>query len=109
MKRVRHPNVVLFMGAVTRVPQLSIVTEFLPRGSLFRLIHQSNNHQLDERRRLRMAFDVVCLSYLLLLCFIHTENFDQFFSNTWLLFVIGLWYELFTQLLPRHSSRRFKV
>lgn len=31
MKRVRHPNVVLFMGAITRPPNLSIVTEFLPR------------------------------------------------------------------------------
>ncbi|GAB4845297.1 hypothetical protein Ancab_038706 [Ancistrocladus abbreviatus] len=31
MKRLRHPNVVLFMGAVTRPPNLSIVTEFLPR------------------------------------------------------------------------------
>ncbi|KAF8723492.1 hypothetical protein HU200_021439 [Digitaria exilis] len=57
MRRLRHPNVVLFMGAVTRVPHLSIVTEFLPRGSLFRLIHRPNN-QLDERRRLRMALDV---------------------------------------------------
>jgi serine/threonine protein kinase len=57
MKRLCHPNVVLFMGAVTRVPHLSIVTEFLPRGSLFRLIHRPNN-QLDERRRLRMALDV---------------------------------------------------
>ncbi|CAM0944217.1 unnamed protein product [Alopecurus aequalis] len=57
MKRLRHPNVVLFMGAITRVPNLSIVTEFLPRGSLFRLIHRPNN-QLDEKRRLRMALDV---------------------------------------------------
>ncbi|KAL9441043.1 hypothetical protein AB3S75_019669 [Citrus x aurantiifolia] len=56
MKRVRHPNVVLFMGAVTRPPNLSIVTEFLPRGSLYRLLHRHNN-QLDERRRLRMALD----------------------------------------------------
>ncbi|KAK4414201.1 putative serine/threonine-protein kinase SIS8 [Sesamum alatum] len=56
MKRVRHPNVVLFMGAITRPPNLSIVTEFLPRGSLYRLIHRPNN-QLDERRRLRMALD----------------------------------------------------
>ncbi|GAY58993.1 hypothetical protein CUMW_191170 [Citrus unshiu] len=56
MKRVRHPNVVLFMGAVTRPPNLSIVTEFLPRGSLYRLLHRPNN-QLDERRRLRMALD----------------------------------------------------
>ncbi|PON49795.1 Mitogen-activated protein kinase kinase kinase [Trema orientale] len=56
MKRLRHPNVVLFMGAVTRTPNLSIVTEFLPRGSLYRLLHRPNN-QLDERRRLRMALD----------------------------------------------------
>ncbi|XP_042488189.1 probable serine/threonine-protein kinase SIS8 isoform X3 [Macadamia integrifolia] len=57
IKKLRHPNVVLFMGAVTRAPNLSIVTEFLPRGSLYRLIHRPNN-QLDERRRLRMALDV---------------------------------------------------
>ncbi|XP_042411269.1 probable serine/threonine-protein kinase SIS8 isoform X2 [Zingiber officinale] len=57
MKRLRHPNVVLFMGAVTCVPNLSIVTEFLHRGSLFRLIHRPNN-QLDERRRLRMSLDI---------------------------------------------------
>ncbi|KAK1406348.1 hypothetical protein QVD17_41642 [Tagetes erecta] len=56
MKRVRHPNVVLFMGAVTRAPHLSIVTEFLPRGSLYKLLHRPNN-QLDIRRRLRMALD----------------------------------------------------
>ncbi|XP_044476993.1 probable serine/threonine-protein kinase SIS8 isoform X2 [Mangifera indica] len=56
MRKVRHPNVVLFMGAVTRVPNLSIVTEFLPRGSLYRLLHRPSN-QLDERRRLRMALD----------------------------------------------------
>lgn len=31
MRRLRHPNVVLFMGAVTRPPHLSIVSEFLPR------------------------------------------------------------------------------
>ncbi|XP_022558829.2 probable serine/threonine-protein kinase SIS8 isoform X1 [Brassica napus] len=56
MRRLRHPNIVLFMGAVTRPPHLSIVTEFLPRGSLYRLIHRPNN-QLDERKRLRMALD----------------------------------------------------
>ncbi|XP_059631240.1 serine/threonine-protein kinase CTR1 isoform X2 [Cornus florida] len=59
MKRVRHPNVVLFMGAVTKRPHLSIVTEYLPRGSLYRLIHRpSAGEVLDKRRRLRMALDV---------------------------------------------------
>jgi hypothetical protein len=31
MRRLRHPNIVLFMGAVTRPPHLSIVSEYLPR------------------------------------------------------------------------------
>ncbi|GLU16071.1 hypothetical protein SLE2022_325210 [Rubroshorea leprosula] len=59
MKRVRHPNVVLFMGAVTKRPNLSIVTEYLPRGSLYRLINRPTAGEiLDQRRRLRMALDV---------------------------------------------------
>ncbi|KAL8107282.1 hypothetical protein AgCh_023909 [Apium graveolens] len=68
MLRLRHPNVVLFMGAVTRPPNLSILTEFLPRGSLFKLLHRPNI-QLDEKRRLRMALDVAKgMNYL------HTSN-----------------------------------
>lgn len=31
MERLRHPNIVLFMGAVTQPPNLSIVTEYLSR------------------------------------------------------------------------------
>ncbi|KAL5714373.1 hypothetical protein ACHQM5_016342 [Ranunculus cassubicifolius] len=59
MKRVRHPNVVLFMGAVTKRPNLSIVTEYLPRGSLYRLINRASAGEvLDKRRRLRMSLDV---------------------------------------------------
>uniref|UniRef100_A0A1D1Y4B0 non-specific serine/threonine protein kinase n=1 Tax=Anthurium amnicola TaxID=1678845 RepID=A0A1D1Y4B0_9ARAE len=59
MKRVRHPNVVLFMGAVTKRPNLSIVTEYMPRGSLYRLINKAAAGEiLDKRRRLRMALDV---------------------------------------------------
>ncbi|KAK6236742.1 hypothetical protein QUC31_020538 [Theobroma cacao] len=82
MLRLRHPNVVLFMGAVTRSPHFSILTEFLPRywtpipcalvdafmllsayvlwfavGSLYKLLHRPNP-QLDEKRRMRMALDV---------------------------------------------------
>ncbi|KAG8491318.1 hypothetical protein CXB51_014467 [Gossypium anomalum] len=68
MLRLRHPNVVLFMGAVTRSPHFSILTEFLPRGSLYKLLHRSNP-QLDEKRRMRMALDVAKgMNYL------HTSN-----------------------------------
>ncbi|KAK8651504.1 hypothetical protein V6N13_141105 [Hibiscus sabdariffa] len=57
MRRLRHPNVVLFMGAVTRPPNLSIITEFLPRGSLFKILHRPHS-QVDEKRRIKMALDV---------------------------------------------------
>lgn len=39
MLRLRHPNVVLFMGAVTRPPNLSILTEFLPRFISFSYVN----------------------------------------------------------------------
>ncbi|XP_022863781.1 serine/threonine-protein kinase CTR1-like isoform X3 [Olea europaea var. sylvestris] len=66
MKRLRHPNIVLFMGAVTEPPNLSIVTEYLSRGSLYRLLRRPDAREvLDERRRLCMAYDVVKgMSYL---------------------------------------------
>ncbi|KAM3241258.1 hypothetical protein ACQJBY_054321 [Aegilops geniculata] len=57
MSRLRHPNVVLFLGYVTQPPNLSILTEYLPRGSLYRLLHRPNS-KVDETRRLKMAFDV---------------------------------------------------
>ncbi|GAA0142594.1 non-receptor serine/threonine protein kinase [Lithospermum erythrorhizon] len=57
MKRLRHPNILLFMGAVTSPQRLCIVTEFLPRGSLFRLL-QRNMPKLDWRRRIHMALDI---------------------------------------------------
>jgi sterile alpha motif and leucine zipper-containing kinase AZK len=75
MSRLRHPNVVLFLGYVTQPPNLSILTEYLPRGSLYRLLHRPNS-QIDETRRLKMALDVVsfrklfCLFSLLMLIFI---------------------------------------
>ncbi|XVF82735.1 hypothetical protein PTKIN_Ptkin16aG0073400 [Pterospermum kingtungense] len=59
MKCLRHPNIVLFMGAVTQPPMLSIITEYLPRGSLFRLLQMPDaGLVLDERLRLNMALDV---------------------------------------------------
>ncbi|XP_073223308.1 serine/threonine-protein kinase CTR1 isoform X1 [Cicer arietinum] len=59
MKYLRHPNIVLLMGAVTQPPNLSIVTEYLSRGSLYRLLHRPGAKEvLDERRRLSMAYDV---------------------------------------------------
>lgn len=78
MMRLRHPNVLLFMGAVTEPPNLSIVTQFLPRGSLFRLLHKSNA-VIDERLRLKMAVDVAkgsCYQTLCLSQHFHSRLLD---------------------------------
>ena len=59
MKRLRHPNIVQFIGACTQPPDLCIITQYVPRGSLFKLLHRSNaGSQLDHKRKLRMALDV---------------------------------------------------
>ncbi|KAK6124290.1 hypothetical protein DH2020_041981 [Rehmannia glutinosa] len=42
--RIRHPNVILFLGACMEPPRLSIVTEYMEMGSLYYLIHASAEH-----------------------------------------------------------------
>lgn len=39
MATLRHPNVVLFMGVCTAAPNYAIVTEYMPRGSLWGVLH----------------------------------------------------------------------
>lgn len=60
MKRLRHPNVVLFMGAITRAPNLSIVTEFLPRYLdfciFFLLLILKSQHSFMEFNRFHRYF-----------------------------------------------------
>ncbi|CAF1703548.1 BnaCnng32250D [Brassica napus] len=63
MKRLRHPNVLLFMGAVTSPQRLCVVSELLPRGSLFYLL-QRKTSKLDWRR-IHMALDIALgMNYL---------------------------------------------
>ena len=56
---LRHPNIVLFMGACEVAPNLCLVMEFCPRGSLDQLLAQGgrlgNGKLLDRRRRTRLA------------------------------------------------------
>lgn len=40
MKRMRHPNIITFLGAVTKPPNMAIVTQYAARGSLFRMLHR---------------------------------------------------------------------
>ncbi|GLT30285.1 hypothetical protein SLA2020_050920 [Shorea laevis] len=40
MRKIRHKNVVQFIGACTRPPKLCIVTEFMARGSIYDYLHK---------------------------------------------------------------------
>ena len=62
MRRLRHPNVVLLMGVVMHQPNMSIVMEYLHRGSLYKLLHRDQppriKSALNVARRMRMALDI---------------------------------------------------
>jgi serine/threonine protein kinase len=57
MTGLRHPNLVLFMGAVVK-PQMAIVFELCGGDTLFKLLHQSRDVMLSWTQRLQMAKDV---------------------------------------------------
>ncbi|XP_024026564.1 serine/threonine-protein kinase EDR1 [Morus notabilis] len=59
LSRLRHPNVILFLGACTKPPRLSMVTEYMEMGSLYYLIHLSGQKKrLSWRRKLKMLRDI---------------------------------------------------
>lgn len=59
LSRLRHPNVILFLGACMTPPHLSMVTEYMEMGSLYYLIHMSGQKKkLSWRRRLKMLRDI---------------------------------------------------
>ena len=56
---LRHPNVVLFMGAATVAPDLCIVMEHAARGSLYRVLHQRDRQAgIDHARRIQWATEI---------------------------------------------------
>ncbi|KAI9177115.1 hypothetical protein LWI28_011259 [Acer negundo] len=59
LSRLRHPNVILFLGACAKPPRLSMVTEYMEMGSLYYLIHLSGlKKKFIWRRRLKMLRDI---------------------------------------------------
>jgi hypothetical protein len=55
MRRLRHPNIVMFMGAVTKPPDICLVTELL-QMSLFDLLHNTKV-KLTWKIRFKIAID----------------------------------------------------
>lgn len=53
MEAVRHPSIVMFLGAVTTQPHYSIILEYCSKGSLWSYLQNKDNAiSWEERRRL---------------------------------------------------------
>ena len=57
MESLRHPNIVMFMGACTKLPNLAIVLEFCSRKSLWSLL-QDSSIKLNWEDRRRLALEI---------------------------------------------------
>ncbi|KAJ6708674.1 SERINE/THREONINE-PROTEIN KINASE STY46-LIKE [Salix koriyanagi] len=57
MRKVRHKNIVQFIGSCTRPPSLCIVTEFMSGGSMYDFLHKQKG-SLNLQSLLRVAIDV---------------------------------------------------
>jgi alpha-tubulin suppressor-like RCC1 family protein len=58
LKNLRHPHILLFMGACTVAPNFFIVTEFCDNGNLFELLHQNKNTPLSLEERKRISLEI---------------------------------------------------
>jgi len=64
--RCQHPNLVSLIGACTELPHMCIVTEFLPGGSIAKLLR---GPPLSRTKILQICVDIACgLDYL------HSQN-----------------------------------
>ena len=43
LSRLRHPSIVLWLGACTQAPNLTIVLEYMEKGSLHQFLHRTTN------------------------------------------------------------------
>lgn len=65
MSQLRHPNLVLFMGACVS-PSMAIVTEFCGGNTVYSLLHEQSNVMLSWKQRLTMAKDIA-----MGMCYLH--------------------------------------
>ncbi|XP_074294468.1 serine/threonine-protein kinase STY46-like isoform X2 [Silene latifolia] len=57
MRKIQHKNVVRFIGACTKHPNLFLLTEFMPKGNLYDFMHK-RKRVLEFQLLLRAAIDI---------------------------------------------------
>ena len=57
MKEMRHPNIVMFYGAVVEPPNYCLILEYCGRGSLWQVLH-SKEHRMSWNFRKKLSLDI---------------------------------------------------
>jgi alpha-tubulin suppressor-like RCC1 family protein len=58
LKKLRHPNILLYVGACTTGPNYFLVTEYCEQGNLFDFLHTGRRVALQSKDRLRIALEI---------------------------------------------------
>ncbi len=70
---LRHPNVVLLMGVVPKIPDIVIVFEYM-KDSLYSVLHLKKQLQIPIEKRINMAYDVAqCFNCMHTLGIVHRD------------------------------------
>jgi hypothetical protein len=65
MKNLRHPNIILYMGASIQGPDFFVVTEYCENGNLFEVLHINKSHKLTWKDKHRIALEIALgMNYL---------------------------------------------
>lgn len=67
LAELRHPNIILFMGAATK-PQFCFITEFMPRGNLFEYDRIDDVVSKEHTLTLLLGTSLIVQSPLMTLC-----------------------------------------
>ncbi|KAJ4904120.1 Mitogen activated protein kinase kinase kinase-related [Raphanus sativus] len=59
LSRIQHPNVIMFHGVCIKPPQLALVTEYVDKGSLYHLLHWTDEiKNLSWREKINILHDI---------------------------------------------------
>ncbi len=82
MTALRHPNIVLFMGASTKLPHMCIVMEYMALGSLYDVLHNELISEIPHELKIKMARQAARGMH-----FLHSAGINGSASAMWYLFV----------------------
>eukprot|EP00794_Sanderia_malayensis_P007501 gene7501-8332_t len=53
-----HPNVLPVVGAVTKMPNLMLISQYIPYGSLYDILHEGTGIVVDQVQAVKFAVDI---------------------------------------------------